>query len=49
MAFYSQCKKGKEVILNHVIITKETLYFTSLELCTFLKAEAHEKYEISGL
>ena len=50
MTFYSQCKKGNKLSFstkpcnNH----RKSLYFIYLELCTFLKVEALEKYEISG-
>ena len=50
MTFYLQCKKGNKLSFstkpcnNH----RKSLYFIYLELCTFLKVEALEKYEISG-
>ena len=50
MTFYSQCKKGNKLSFSTKPCNndKNPLYFIYLELCTFLKEEAHEKYEISG-
>ena len=51
MTFYSQCKKGNKLSFSTKPCNnyRKPLYFIYLELCKFLKAEALEKYEISGL
>ena len=50
MTFYSQCKKGNKLSFSTKPCNnyRKPLYFIYLELCKFLKAEALEKYEISG-